>query len=124
MRLAAALPGDSWGRAERGSRGLVASGDPRHPYPLEIDLPRWVLERDPELRRWLFAYGPALRIEAPAALVAEHQRWLLRALQGYAGSGQTAGRLGEGTEPELNRNWIRKKAMGRQATRQLGDPTA
>jgi hypothetical protein len=108
VRLAAALPGDSWGRAERGSRGLVASGDPRHPYPLEIDLPRWVLARDPELRRWLFAYGPALRIEAPAALVAEHQRWLLRALQSHAEAREAAGRLGDATEPDLNRSWIRK----------------
>jgi hypothetical protein len=123
VRLAAALPGDSWGRTERGYRGLVASGDPRHPYPVEIDLPRWVLDHDPELRRWLFAYGAAVRIEAPAALVAEHQRWLLLALQGYAQAGQQAGRLGEGTEPELNRSWIRKKAMGRPFMQPVNDPT-
>jgi hypothetical protein len=104
VRVAAALPGDSWGRAERGSRGLMASNDPRHPYPVEVDLPRWVLEDDPELRRWLFAYGPALRIEAPAALVTDHQRWLLQALQGYAAGRETEGR-------------VRKKAVSRQTLR-------
>ena len=84
VHLAAALPGDSWGRAERGSRQLRADDDPRHPYPVEVELPEWVAAGDGELRRWLFSYGGELRIEAPAALAAEHRQWLSQALAVYA----------------------------------------
>jgi len=97
VRLAPPLPGHSWGRPLRASAGggngsegrrcgggdrrsLVASADPLHPYPVEVDLPPWVLADDPELRRWLFSYGGAVRIEAPAALVREHREWLMAAL--------------------------------------------
>lgn len=83
VRLAAALPTDSWGRPERGSRGLHAGDDPRHPYPVEVDLPSWIVAGDGELRRWLFSYGPAIRLEEPTELVAEHRQWLLAALKGY-----------------------------------------
>jgi hypothetical protein len=83
VRLAAALPTDSWGRPERGSRGLHAGDDPRHPYPVEVDLPSWVVTGDGELRRWLFSYGPAIRLEEPAELVADHRKWLKIALESY-----------------------------------------
>lgn len=122
LRLAGALPGHSWGRAEQGSRGLIASNDPRHPYPVEIDLPRWVLEGDPELRRWLFAYGPALRIEGPAALVEGHQRWLVQALQGYTAAAEGTGGLGSAPEAGGNRRRIRKKVVGRRLVRPAADP--
>jgi predicted kinase len=108
VRLAAALPGDSWGRVERGSRQLRANDDPRHPYPVEVELPEWVAAGDGELRRWLFSYGGELRIEAPAALAAEHQQWLSQALAAYgaaaaaaeapAGPERCAGVAGAGVE--------------------------
>jgi len=47
-----------------------------HPYPLELDLPPWVISGAQELRRWLFSWGAGLSIEAPAALQAERLRWL------------------------------------------------
>jgi hypothetical protein len=91
VRLSAPLPGHSWGASVEAPMPLSPSLACSHPYPLEVDLPRWVLAGDPQLRRWLFAYGPALRIEAPAALVAEHQRWLLEAVEGYADAGRSLG---------------------------------
>jgi predicted kinase len=83
VRLAAALPGDSWGRPQQGSAGLTASTDSRLPYPVEVDLPAWVVSGDGELRRWLYSYGAALRINAPAELAAEHRQWLCDALGVY-----------------------------------------
>ena len=122
IRLPAALPGHSWGRPERGSRALIASNDPRLPYPVEIDLPRWVMQGDPELRRWLFAYGPELRIEAPAALVEEHQRWLVQALQGYPLGGAGLRHVREGSQPPLNRRRIRKRLAPRRTSQKRLDP--
>ena len=87
VRLAAALPGDSWGRAERGSKGLRAGDDPHYPYPVEVDLPAWVLEQDQELRRWLFSYGAGIHLEAPSELVAELRCWHQAALQTYRAKG-------------------------------------
>ena len=43
-----------------------------HPYPVEIRLPRWTVERDWDLRIWLFRWGAGIRIEHPLAL-REHQ---------------------------------------------------
>ena len=43
------------------------SGD-SHPYPVEIRLPIWTLERDWDLRNWLFRWGAGIRIEQPLAL--------------------------------------------------------
>jgi hypothetical protein len=83
VRLAAALPGDSWGRQQQGCAGLTASAASDLPYPVEVDLPLWVVSGDGELRRWLFSYGAAIRIEAPAELAAEHRRWLRAALAVY-----------------------------------------
>ncbi len=83
IRLSAPLPGDSWGGTPPRRYGLQADDDPLHPYPVEIDLPEWVLEGDPELRRWLLAHGSAIRLEAPAALVVEHRSALAQALALY-----------------------------------------
>ena len=98
FRLSAPLPGDSWGGATSRRYGLQADDDPLHPYPVEIDLPGWVLEGDPELRRWLLAYGPAIRIEAPMALVEEHRSALAEALALYAPNDSPAGEIAASPE--------------------------
>ena len=54
-----------------------------HPYPVEFDLPPWTVERDVDLRNWLFAFGAGIRIESPQALAAEQQRLCLQALAVY-----------------------------------------
>jgi predicted kinase len=84
IRLSAPLPGDSWGCTPVRRYSLHADDDPLHPYPVEIDLPVWVLEGDPELRRWLLAHGSGIRLEAPTALVEEHRRVLTQAVALYA----------------------------------------
>ncbi len=93
IRLARPLPGHSWGRPEPRAV-LPPAEDPRHPYPVEVALPPWVLAGDPELRRWLFSYGAAIRLEGPRALVEEHRRWLQDALkaQGVSQGVQRVGR--------------------------------
>jgi hypothetical protein len=79
IRLSQPLPGDSWGRPEPRAV-LPPAADPRHPYRVEVALPPWVLDGDPALRRWLFSYGGALRLEGPPALVQEQRQWLKEAL--------------------------------------------
>jgi len=39
-----------------------------HPHPVEIRLPTWTLERDWDLRNWLFRWGAGIRIEQPQEL--------------------------------------------------------
>jgi hypothetical protein len=58
---------------------LPPAADPRHPYRVEVALPPWVLDGDPALRRWLFSYGGALRLEGPQGLVEEQGHWLKEA---------------------------------------------
>jgi predicted kinase len=87
IRLSAPLPGDSWGSAQPRRCGLQADDDPRHPYPVEIDLPAWVVSGDPELRRWLLSHGSGIRLEAPSCLLAELQQVLAQALAAYAPAG-------------------------------------
>ena len=84
IRLSAPLPGDSWGGSPQRRYELQADDDPLHPYPVEIDLPAWVLEGDPDLRRWLLAHGAGIRLEGPTALVEEHRHTLTQALSLYA----------------------------------------
>ena len=47
---------------------------------MEVALPPWVLDGDPALRRWLFSYGGALRLEGPQGLVQEQRQWFKDAL--------------------------------------------
>jgi hypothetical protein len=35
---------------------------------VEQDLPSWTVERDVDLRNWLFGFGAGLRIETPETL--------------------------------------------------------
>jgi len=88
-RYSQPLPADSWWHHPRAPHGL-APGSPQdsHPYPVELDLPRWTVERDVDLRNWLFGFGDGIRIEAPAALRAEHRQWLQRALAVYPAAGE------------------------------------
>ena len=51
-----------------------------HPHPVEIDLPSWILGGGIALRRWLFGFGSAIRIEAPVTLRAEQQGLALEVL--------------------------------------------
>jgi len=39
-----------------------------HPHGVEVRLPSWTIERDWDLRNWLFRWGAGIRIEEPALL--------------------------------------------------------
>ena len=54
-----------------------------HPYPVELDLPAWTVERDIDLRNWLFGFGAGIRIESPEALRDQHRQELQNALEVY-----------------------------------------
>ncbi len=68
-RFSRPLSGDRWWHHPRAPHVLKANdqGD-SHPYPVELDLPRWTLARDIDLRNWLFGFGAGIRIEKPEAL--------------------------------------------------------
>jgi len=98
VRAAAALPGDHWLALPQSCNQLAASSGDSHPYPLEIDLPPWVITADGELRRWLFSLGSTIRIDAPAALRQEHRRWLAAALALHQSDDAD-------TDPEITASW-------------------
>ena len=64
---------------------LLEPGEPAdsHPYPVELDLPIWTVQRDIDLRNWLFGFGAGIRIEGPSELREEHQQRLQEALAVY-----------------------------------------
>jgi hypothetical protein len=41
---------------------------------VELQLPRWTVADDWDLRNWLFRWGAGIRIEAPIALRELHQQ--------------------------------------------------
>jgi len=84
VRLSRPLPGDGVISSALGEQeALMPCSRSSHPYPVEIDLPLWTLERDSDLRRWIYALGGGVRIEAPLNLQQEHRRWLQCALAAY-----------------------------------------
>jgi hypothetical protein len=54
-----------------------------HPYPVELDLPPWIEERDIDQGNWQFGFGAGIRIESPQALRDEHRQKLQSALEVY-----------------------------------------
>jgi hypothetical protein len=76
VRLAHPLPGDPWLPAASQWCCLQADLGSSHPYPLELDLPPWVISGSQELQRWFFSWGAGLQIESPLSLQVERQRWL------------------------------------------------
>jgi hypothetical protein len=57
-----------------------------HPYPVELDLPPWIEERDIDLidlRNWLLGFGAGIRIDSPEPLRDEHRQKLQSALEAY-----------------------------------------
>ena len=68
IAFSSAIPGD--GIKDPGTRCILPpnpAGD-SHPYPVEYRLPSWTLERDWDLRNWLFRWGAGIRIEQPTEL--------------------------------------------------------
>jgi predicted kinase len=84
IRFSRPLAGDSWWHHGRAPHVLEPGpAADSHPYPVEIDLPSWTVERDIDLRNWLFGFGAGIRIEAPTQLRQEHIERLQAALGVY-----------------------------------------
>ena len=66
-----------------GAEALAGSPSDTHPYPVELDLPPWTVERCIDLRNWLFGFGAGIRIDSPEALMDEHRQKLETALAMY-----------------------------------------
>jgi hypothetical protein len=84
-RFSKPLAGEHWWHHPNAPH-VLEPGSPSdtHPYPVELDLPPWTVERDIDLRNWLFGFGAGIRIEAPGELRQEHQERLQAALAVYA----------------------------------------
>ena len=91
-RYSQPLAGDTWWHHPKAPH-VLEPGSPtdNHPYPVELDLPRWTVERDVDLRNWLFGFGAGIRIESPTTLREEHQLWLQRGLEVYGQPGAVSG---------------------------------
>ncbi len=84
-RYSRPLAGDTWWHHPKAPH-VLEPGSPSdtHPYPVELDLPRWTIASDVDLRNWLFGFGAGIRIESPAELALEHRQWLQAGLGVYA----------------------------------------
>ena len=83
-RFSKPLPGEHWWHHPDAPH-VLEPGSPNetHPYPVELDLPPWTVERNIDLRNWLFGFGAGIRIDSPEALRDEHRQKLLSALEVY-----------------------------------------
>ena len=83
-RFSRPLPGEHWWHHPNAPH-VLEPGSPSdtHPYPVELDLPPWTVERDIDLRNWLFGFGAGIRIDSPQALRDEHRQKLETALAVY-----------------------------------------
>ena len=68
---------------------MLEPGSPSdsHPYPVELDLPSWTVQRDVDLRNWLFGFGAGVRIESPDVL---RQELVQRCEEAMAANGGSA----------------------------------
>ncbi|MFZ4566908.1 MAG: AAA family ATPase [Prochlorococcaceae cyanobacterium] len=83
-RFSRPLPGDHWWHHPNAPHVLEPGpAVDTHPYPVELDLPPWTVDRDIDLRNWLFGFGAGIRIESPAILRDEHRHRLQAALAVY-----------------------------------------
>ncbi|MFN5698408.1 MAG: AAA family ATPase [Cyanobacteriota bacterium] len=83
-RFSKPLPGERWWHHPKAPHILEpGSAADSHPYPVELDLPAWTVERDIDLRNWLFGFGAGIRIDSPQALRDEHRQKLEAALAVY-----------------------------------------
>ena len=83
-RFSKRLSADQWWHHPKAPH-VLDPGDTAdtHPDPVELDLPAWTLQRDIDLRNWLFGFGAGIRIDSPIELREEHQQRLLEALAVY-----------------------------------------
>ena len=52
-------------------KNLEIIKDDTHPYPIEIDLPKWTVQEDIDFRRWLLGFREGIVVESPEEFVDE-----------------------------------------------------
>ena len=69
IRMSKPLKNDPW-KIPKGSKIFILKPDPenKYPFPIEIYLPPWTIERDIDFQRWLFGFGNDIKIESPEKL--------------------------------------------------------
>ena len=55
-----------------------------YPYPVELDLPRWIVREGREIRQWLYSFGSGVRVDAPEALSQEQQGQALAVVAAFS----------------------------------------
>jgi len=77
IRLSGPRPGDDWQLPDVGSEPLqpLPGEQENHPYPVELILPSWTVDRDIDFRRWLLGFDRRIVIEAPESLKQRHHEF-------------------------------------------------
>ena len=75
---------DRWKDPGTGNFNLEIIKDDTHPYPIEIDLPKWTVQEDIDFRRWLLGFREGIVVESPEEFVDEIKLNILN-LQGLYG---------------------------------------
>ncbi len=76
IRMSKPSKDDMWRPPEKISSVFILEplNKGKHIYPIEYDLPPWVIEKtgDRDFKRWLFGFGPEIIIESPNSLKKEY----------------------------------------------------
>ena len=73
LRMSKPKQEDKWEAPGKGPFVLDPLPEGSHPYPIEIDLPPWIInEKNIDFRRWLYGFGTEIIIEKPDSLVSEY----------------------------------------------------
>ena len=101
-RYSLPLQGDRWWHHPKAPHVLAANAaSDSHPYPIELDLPRWTVAADIDLRIWLFSFGAGIRIEQPEAM---RQELIQRCNQTLAAQAPTQAARGSAFGNRLRRD--------------------
>ena len=73
IKMSKPFKNDIW-KIPPGSKIFILKPDPKskYPFPIEIYLPPWTVERDIDFQRWLFGFGNQIKIESPELLKQKH----------------------------------------------------
>ena len=73
LRMSQPKEEDKWEAPSKGPFVLKPIPGESHPYPIEIDLPPWIInEKNIDFRSWLYGFGTEIIIEKPNSLVSEY----------------------------------------------------
>ena len=72
IRISKPLKEDNWSVTNKKVFILNPDAKNEYPFPIEIYLPPWTVEKDIDFQRWLFGFGSEIKIESPISLKAKH----------------------------------------------------